>query len=60
MIQKDRLKILCYEDETLLRNVEQHNVHIIEQNMSATGVKEECGVWLGIEHFSLFEQVGVV
>jgi len=58
MIHKDRLKILCYEDETLLRNVEQHNVHVIEQNISASGVKEEC-VWLGIKHFSLFDQVGV-
>lgn len=58
MIHKDRLKILCYEDETLLRNVEQHNVHVIEQNMSASGVKEEC-VWLCITHFSLFDQVGV-
>jgi len=55
---KSDIKIKCYEDKSLLRNNEQYLNDLKKNDLSATGLKEEC-IWLNVKDFSLFDQVGV-
>lgn len=57
-IKKNDLKYQCYEDESLLRSIDQYYMHLEENNQSTTGVKQKC-VWLDVKNFNLFDQVGV-
>ncbi|KAL4702153.1 hypothetical protein ACJJTC_014997 [Scirpophaga incertulas] len=47
-----------HEDTSLLRNMINYREDIEKNNISITGIKEEC-IWLKVEHFDLFSQVGV-
>ncbi|CAI6350155.1 unnamed protein product [Macrosiphum euphorbiae] len=55
---KSDIKVKCYEDKSLLRNNEQYFNDLKKNDLSATGLKEEC-IWLNVTDFSLFDQVGV-
>ncbi|CAI6372385.1 unnamed protein product [Macrosiphum euphorbiae] len=57
-IRKENLRVQCYEDESLLRTIDQYYIHLNENNVSTTGIKEKC-VWLDVNNFSLYDQVGV-
>ncbi|XP_025190996.1 uncharacterized protein LOC112591406, partial [Melanaphis sacchari] len=57
-IKKNDLKFQCYEDESLLRSIDQYYMHLEMNNLSVTGIKEKC-VWLDVKNFNLFDQVGV-
>lgn len=55
---KSDIKVKCYEDKSLMRNNEQYFNDLKKNDLSATGLKEEC-IWLNVTNFSLFDQVGV-
>lgn len=57
-INRNDLKFQCYEDESLLKSIDQYYMHLEVNNLSATGIKEKC-VWLDVKSFNLFDQVGV-
>lgn len=57
-IRKEDMKVQCYEDNALLRFTEQYNVHLLQNDVSITGIKDKC-VWFDVNNFSLFDQVGV-
>ncbi|XP_022160294.1 uncharacterized protein LOC111026502 [Myzus persicae] len=57
-IKKNDLKFQCYEDESMLRSIDQYYMHLEMNDLSATGIKEKC-VWLDVKNFNLFDQVGV-
>ncbi|KAF0713678.1 SAM domain-containing protein, partial [Aphis craccivora] len=57
-INKNDLKFQCYEDESLLRSIDQYYMHLEVNNLSVTGIKEKC-VWLDVKNFNLFDLVGV-
>lgn len=56
--KKDILKYQCEEDVSLLRNKQNYESDLVANNPSETGIKEKC-VWLALNNFSLFDQVGV-
>jgi len=41
-INKNDLKFQCYEDESLLRSIDQYYMHLEVSNLSVTGIKEKC------------------
>lgn len=55
---KANIKTQCYEDKSLLRYSEQYLIDVEKNDLSVTGIKEKC-IWLGINDFSLFDQLGV-
>jgi len=55
---KSDIKVKCYEDKSLLRSNEQYFNDLKKNDLSATGLKEEC-IWFNVTDFSLFDQVGV-
>lgn len=57
-IRKENLRVQCYEDESLLRTIDQYYINLNKNNVSTTGIKEKC-VWLDVNNFSLYDQVGV-
>ncbi|XP_050066646.1 uncharacterized protein LOC126555812 [Aphis gossypii] len=52
------LRVQSHEDESLLRTIDEYYIHLSENNVSTTGIKEKC-VWLDVKDFSLYDQVGV-
>ncbi|KAL5242322.1 hypothetical protein ACI65C_009732 [Semiaphis heraclei] len=57
-MNKENIKTQCYEDQSLLRSTEQYLIDVERNDLSSTGIKEKC-VWLDVNDFSLFNQVGV-
>lgn len=57
-IRKEDMKIKSYEDQTLLRCNDDYEADLLEGVPSNSGVKEKC-VWLKVNGFELFKQVGV-
>lgn len=57
-MNKENIKTQCYEDQSLLRSTEQYFIDVERNDLSSTGIKEKC-VWLDVNDFSLFDQVGV-
>ncbi|CAI6360173.1 unnamed protein product [Macrosiphum euphorbiae] len=57
-MNKENIKTQCYEDKSLLRSTEQYFIDVERKDLSSTGIKEKC-VWLDINDFNLFDQVGV-
>jgi len=48
----------CYEDKSLLRSTDQYFIDVERNDLSSTGIKEKY-VWLDINDFSLFDQIGI-
>lgn len=57
-VRKEIMKHQCEEDISLLRNSHNYELDLLANNPSETGIKEKC-VWLSINHFNLFDQIGV-
>lgn len=57
-VPKSILKEQCYEDESLLRNLDMYNRDLVLNDPTLTGIKERC-TFLDIKYFDIFQQVGV-
>lgn len=57
-VKKEDMKVLPYEDKTLIRCNVDYDTDLLEGNPTNSGVKERC-VWLKVCGFDLFKQVGV-
>lgn len=57
-IRKEDMKIQPYADEVLLRCDTDYEADVLECIPANSGVKERC-VWIKVDGFRLFEQVGV-
>lgn len=57
-VNKNIMKHSFREDKALLRNMVNYTDDLRINNLSLTGVKEEC-VWLRVENFDLFSQIGI-
>ncbi|XP_047986878.1 uncharacterized protein LOC125226819 isoform X1 [Leguminivora glycinivorella] len=57
-VSKEELKTQCFENEQILRNAENYNEQLLKKCPASTGLKEKC-VWLTVNDFSLFDNVGV-
>lgn len=53
-IRKEDMRIQCYANDTLLGYTEQYDAHLLQNDVSATGIREEC-VWFDVNNFSLFD-----
>lgn len=57
-VNKNEMSVMFQEDSSKLRNMENYREDLRINNVSLTGIKDEC-IWLGVENFELFSQVGV-
>lgn len=57
-VNKQEMMQLFQEDRSLLRNMANYREDLRINNVSLTGVKEEC-IWQRVDNFDLFSQVGV-
>lgn len=57
-MRKEDVWVQCYEDESLLRHTDQYYAQLSLNDVSATGVREEC-IWFSVNNFNLFDQLGV-
>ncbi|XP_008189915.1 uncharacterized protein LOC103311882 [Acyrthosiphon pisum] len=57
-MRKEDMWVQCYEDESLLRHTDQYYAQLSLNDVSATGVREEC-IWFSVNNFNLFDQLGV-
>ncbi|XP_050058270.1 uncharacterized protein LOC126550517 [Aphis gossypii] len=57
-VHKDIMRKQCYVDETLIRQVDDYNFDLIENNVSSSGVSGIC-VWNDVRGFKIFDHVGV-
>ncbi|CAH2091397.1 unnamed protein product [Euphydryas editha] len=57
-VSKNVLRKQCYENNKLLRNTADYQSQLAKNDCSKTGIKEKC-VWLSVNSFRLFDQVGV-
>ncbi|KAI8435304.1 hypothetical protein MSG28_003635 [Choristoneura fumiferana] len=57
-VKKDVMKVQTYADEALLRCDTDYEADVLEGIPANSGVKEKC-VWIMVNGFRLFEQVGV-
>lgn len=57
-VRKEVMKYQVEEDISLLRNTENYESDLLQNQPSETGIKEKC-VWLSVKNFNLFDQVGV-
>jgi hypothetical protein len=57
-VSKNNMAQLFQEDATLLRNMDNYMEDLRTNNVTLTGVKHEC-IWLRVENFDLFSQIGV-
>lgn len=56
-VEKKVMANQVYEDESLLRTESNYQDDLKTNDSSLTGVKEKC-IWLDIENFNLFSQMG--
>lgn len=56
-MEKKRIERKLFEDVSALRTKEGYLWDLEQKNVSLTGVKERC-VWLGIDNFCMFQQMG--
>lgn len=57
-VSKEIMKKQLFEEKQMLRNVENYSEQLQINCSAITGIKEKC-VWLSVNDFNLFEQVGV-
>jgi hypothetical protein len=57
-VTRNNMIQLFQEDSSLLRDMNNYRQDLRTNNVSLTGVKEEC-IWLDVDNFNLFSHIGV-
>lgn len=57
-VTKNNMGVLFQEDSSLLRNMTNYREDLRTNNVSLTGIKDEC-IWLKVDNFDLFSHIGV-